>query len=72
MRRDLSRSELVDLVQQIMAATGTEEDHMDMIALLEANVPHPRVSDLIYYPKHEEPTAESVVDEALMYKPISL
>jgi len=72
MRNDLDRAELVDLVQQIMDADCTEEERIEMTLLLEANIVYPDVTDLIYYPKHGEPTAESVVDEALSYKPIAL
>ncbi len=38
---------------------------------LERSVPHPEVSDLIFYSKREM-TAEEIVAEALSYKPILL
>ncbi len=41
------------------------------MAELEKLLPHPGVSDLIFYPKREM-TAEEIVDEALAYKPIIL
>ncbi|WP_283809039.1 hypothetical protein [Tumebacillus amylolyticus] len=42
-----------------------------MIELLERNVLHPEVSDLIFWDKREL-KAEEIVDEALAYKPIIL
>jgi hypothetical protein len=67
----MTKSELIDLVKRIIAAQGTEEEIDGLITLLEQSVPHPRVSDLIYYPEREM-TAEEIVDAALSYRPISL
>jgi hypothetical protein len=72
MRRDLSKPELVALVQRIMDCEGTEDEVRGMVRLLEANVPDPDVSDLIYRPRDGEPTAEEVVERALAYHPILL
>jgi hypothetical protein len=52
-----------------MEAQGTEEEIDKMITTLEANVPHPEVTDLIYYPEHGDPTPEEVVEEALAFRP---
>lgn len=69
----LSRSELIELVKKICDAEGTEEEQEDMMSLLQANVPHPEVSDLIYYPPDDaELSPEEIVDRALAYKPIQL
>lgn len=38
---------------------------------LQANVSHPEVSDLLFYPDREM-TAEEIVERALAYKPIRL
>lgn len=67
----MSRDELIELVERIMAGEGTESEHDELVRLLEANVPHPRVVNLIY---HSEPqlSAAEVVDEALAYRPIAL
>lgn len=68
----MTRDELVRLVERIMAGEGeSEADHDTLIDLLERNVPHPAVTDLIYY---NEPslTAGEVVDKALAYRPIAL
>ena len=42
-----------------------------MIELLERNVPHPAVTDLIFY-SDENLTAEELVQRALAYRPIQL
>lgn len=70
MRRDLSREELVDLVRRIRSGEGTETEQEDLLALLEANVVHPAVSDLVFWPETPNPTAEDIVDEALAYRPV--
>ncbi|MYU09282.1 hypothetical protein GTZ78_00860 [Streptomyces sp. SID8361] len=67
----MTRDELINLVERIMAGEGTESEHDGLVSLLERNVPHPRVLDLIYY--SDPPlTAEEVVDKALAYRPIEL
>ncbi|GAA0971701.1 MULTISPECIES: bacteriocin immunity protein [Streptomyces violaceusniger group] len=67
----MTRDELIDLVERIMAGEGTESEHDSLVTLLERNVPHPRVLGLIYY--SDPPlTAEEVVDKALAYRPIEL
>ena len=68
----LTRFELVELVRKIQAAEGSEEEIDRMIASLEASVPHPHVTDLIFYPEGPDLTAEEVVERALAYKPIQL
>ncbi|MEU9233585.1 bacteriocin immunity protein [Streptomyces subrutilus] len=67
----MNRTELIRLVERIMAGEGTEEEHDALVQALEENVPHPAVTDLIYYhtPKLSAP---EVVDAALAYKPIAL
>lgn len=70
MKNQLSRTDLAVLVEHIMSAQGTESELNEMIALLSANVPHPLVTDLIFYPNSVVPSAEQVVDQALAYKPV--
>ncbi|MET9802197.1 bacteriocin immunity protein [Streptomyces sp. NPDC006368] len=67
----MNRDELIRLVERIMAGEGTEEEHDQLVQLLQKNVPHPRVVGLIY---HSSPplSAEEVVDQALAYRPIAL
>ncbi|MDK2968891.1 bacteriocin immunity protein [Lacrimispora sp.] len=68
--QELTRRELIELVNKIKDCDGTEEEIDNMILILEKNVPHPEVSDLIFW--GEEKTAEQIVDIALNYKPIIL
>lgn len=67
----MNRTELIHLVERIMAGEGTEEEQDALVQLLEDNVRHPAVTDLIYYhtPKL---SASEVVDEAMAYRPIAL
>ena len=71
MPSDVSRAELVQLVERIMNARGTEEELERLLSTLEANVPHPRVSDLIFFPD-KQMSAEEIVDAALAYRPFGL
>lgn len=71
MESKLSKLELIELVEKIMKSKGTEEEIDNMIEELERNVPHPEVSDLIFW-NEEELTPEQIVDIALAYKPIQL
>lgn len=66
-----SKEELVELVEKIMNDAGTEEEIDAMIDELRKHVPHPSVSDLIFWPE-EELTAEEIVELALAYQPIVL
>jgi len=69
---NLDRAELIAIVRRIMDADGTESEIDALIATLESNVPHPSVSDLIFWPPSgDEPTAEQIVDAAMTYRPIS-
>lgn len=68
--QELAREELIELVKKIMDCDGTEEEIDNMILELEENVPHPEISDLIFW--GEDKTAEQIVDIALNYKPIML
>ena len=70
MASKLSSEELVDLVQRLLDARGSEADQERWLTTVEDNVPHPNVSDLIYYPKVEL-SAKEIVEVALGYKSIS-
>ncbi|WP_405798061.1 e9imm peptide [Streptomyces sp. NBC_01506] len=60
------------MVERIMSgSTGSEEQDLALMKELEASVPHPRVSDLIFY-SDPPMSAEEVVEEALSYRPIEL
>ncbi|MEV1170894.1 hypothetical protein [Nonomuraea sp. NPDC049784] len=66
---DITREELAEIVRRIM-----EVDPDYYLRLLEANVLHPRVSNLIFWPLEElqDATAEEIVEAALGYRPIAL
>ena len=62
----LNRDELILLVQHIMTTSGCIVDVDGLLSKLEANVPHPNVSELIFNPPSGKAmTAEEIVDEAL-------
>lgn len=66
----MTRKELIQLVEQILDVEKYTEDQLnEMLELLHRNVPHPTISDLIYY---ENLSSEEIVDKALNYKPIQL
>jgi hypothetical protein len=70
---DITREELVEIVDRIRSA---DENDNFFLELLERNVPHPRVSNLIYWPTREgltkDPTSEEIVNKAMDYRPIQL
>ncbi|WP_457033310.1 hypothetical protein [Kitasatospora sp. P5_F3] len=68
---DISRDELAEIVRRVLAA-DPESDYY--LRLLEANVSHPRVTDLIFHPPAELRGAsrEQIVGAALSYRPIPL
>jgi hypothetical protein len=71
MSNKLTRNELITLVEKIMECNGNEAEMGEWIITLKDNVPHPAVSDLIFY-SEKELTPEEVVDRALAYKPFIL
>ncbi|MGG3519757.1 hypothetical protein COM13_21745 [Bacillus pseudomycoides] len=71
MFKKITREELISLVSKLVECEGTEKEIDEMIEVVERNVPHPEVSDLLYW-NDEELTPEQIVDIALAYKPIQL
>ncbi len=71
MQPPLSRTELIQLVQRILDGEGSEQQQDEWLELLIRQVPHPEVSNLIFW-NDEDWTAEQIVDEALVYRPIVL
>lgn len=68
----MTKEELVDLVKKLMNGKFRGDDEgSELMQMLERNVLHPRVSDLIFWDEREL-TAEEIVEEALAYKPIQL
>ncbi len=71
MQPSLSRAELIQLVQRIQDGEGSEQQQDEWLELLTCQVPHPEVSNLIFW-NEEDWTAEQIVDVALAYRPIIL
>lgn len=69
--KQLSKEDLIELVRKIMNVEGSEEEIDRMIEILKQSVPHPEVSDLIFWNENDL-TPEQVVELALSYKPIQL
>lgn len=69
--QQLSKEDLIELVGKIMNVEGSEEEIDRMIEILKQSVPHPEVSDLIFWNENDL-TPEQVVELALSYKPIQL
>ncbi|PGA04424.1 bacteriocin immunity protein [Bacillus toyonensis] len=69
--KKLTREELINLVSKIVESEGTEEEIDEMIEIVKRNVPHPELSDLIYW-NDEDLTPEQIVEIALAYTPIQL
>ncbi|MGW2781257.1 hypothetical protein ACWC3X_08420 [Streptomyces populi] len=68
---DIARDELVEIVRRLLKADPESDCYL---RLLEANVSHPRVSDLVFHrlDNLRAASAEQIVDEALKYRPIAL
>ncbi|WP_327241068.1 hypothetical protein [Streptomyces sp. NBC_01320] len=68
---DITRDELAEIVRRLRGAFP-ESDYY--LRLLEANVSHPRVSDLVFYPSDglQDASEEEIVSEAMKYRPIAL
>lgn len=67
----LSRNELIDLVERIMKDQGNEQEIDQWLVMLEQHVPHPEISNLIFWNDKDWSAAE-IVDMALAYEPILL
>lgn len=68
----MNREELIDLVNSIKSAEGTEEEIHAKILLFKQNVPDPQAANYIYAKQYEGWTTEQIVDKALSYRPIQL
>lgn len=64
-----TRDDLIRLVDHIMTTSGCVVDVDALLGKLEASVPHPNVSELIFNPPSgKRMTAEQIVDEAMSFK----
>ncbi len=69
-KRQLSREALIEAVRRIMEVEGEPGELDELIDVVQANVPHPAVADLIYWPPDgQDLTPEEVVEQALTYQP---
>lgn len=68
---NVTRDELIEIVRRIQAP---DDDIAYYVLLLDTNVLHPRVNDLIFWPPPElvDASPEAIVDAALSYRPIGL
>jgi hypothetical protein len=68
----LTKTELIKLVTDIMEVNGTEAEIDIWIDIWRANVPYPQAVDLIFYPDHfnlsNELTPAEIVNIALAYQ----
>jgi hypothetical protein len=68
---DITRDELIEVTQRILDGPAGP-DCPYYLLILQANVPHPAITDLIYQPAAgTESTAEEIIDAALSYRPIA-
>ncbi len=68
----LSREELVKAVRRIVEVQGDQGELEELLDVVQANVPHPSLSDLIYWPPDgQELTPEEIVERALHPEPPS-
>ena len=69
-------AEALRLVTYLLSGEGTEAEQDAALQRVEALVPHPRVSDLIFWPRQEgldrDATPEDVVALAFAYQPTEL
>ena len=69
---NLSRHELIDLIRRVTTADyKTEEEGDLLLEQIKASVPHPRVSNVLFYSRAPK-TSEEMADELLSYKPVVL
>ncbi|GIO88093.1 hypothetical protein J25TS5_50250 [Paenibacillus faecis] len=66
---DITREELVEIVRRLKDSEISHGESMFYLQLLEANVPMPGVSDLVYW---EDLEPEEVIARAMSYEPIRL
>lgn len=71
MYKHLDRQQLIELVEKIKLAEGSEDEIADWMNLLVGNVPDPNVAEIIFF-NDVELTSEEAIDKALAYKPILL
>lgn len=71
MARRLTREEMIDIVGALQRGEGDDDQASDWTESLNLSVPHPSITDLIFFSERDM-TAEEIVDEALAYRSIEL
>ncbi len=66
---DITDHELLEIITYLMEGEGTESEQSYWLDFLDRNLPHPAISDLIYY---DDLTSEEVLRRAKSYQPILL
>jgi hypothetical protein len=68
---DITPDELVEVTQRILDDPA-DPDCDYYLLILQANVPHPAITGLIFHPRAgTSPTARTIIVEALSYRPIT-
>jgi hypothetical protein len=68
----MDKEELIKLVERLQTADfASDEEGSELLQILERNVIHPAVANLIFW-NAPELSAEEIVKRALSYKPIPL
>ncbi len=68
---DITRDELAEVTERILDDPAGP-DCPCYLLILQANVPHPAIANLIFWPAAgTEPTAEEILDQALSHRPIA-
>lgn len=64
----MKKENIVELVEKIQSAIGTEEEIHQNIILFKSLVKDPNAVDYIFSKKYEHLSAEEIVEKALSYK----
>lgn len=64
-----NKQELIRMVQRVIDCEDDEDTIDQLLEILDDNLPHPSIWDLIYWPPNEEElSAEEIIDIALSYQ----
>lgn len=63
------KQELIKMVQRVIDCEKDEDTIDELLEILDDNLPHPSIWDLIYWPPNEEElSAEEIIDIAISYQ----
>jgi hypothetical protein len=68
---DITDEELLEIIAYLVNGHGSASEQGYWLEFLERNLPHPAISDLIYW-RFAEPNPAQILAEAKAYKPIQL